>query len=103
MQKRVIEFAKSLELGFDGLVVVEPANNVGFAAGVDGKLLGLAAGIADGKDQDGMATALGTLETTAFVADGALEQRAAKDLIKRREIGEETGVFSAGVLLFHQI
>jgi hypothetical protein len=50
-------------------------------------LAGLAAGITDVEDPEGMAFAAGAFGTAAGVMNGALEQRAAEDIAEVRELG----------------
>ena len=86
-QQLVVEFADTLQGGFQFLIIGEPLLDGGDDLGAETELFGAAAGIADGQHPNGMTFAVGTDSAAGAMADVAMEQGAAEDLGSRREMG----------------
>lgn len=93
-QQLVVEFADTLQGGFQFLIIVEPLLNCGDDLGAETNLFGAATGVADSQHPNGMTLAVGTDSAAGAMADVTMEQRAAEDLRSTREMG---GQFGAGL------
>src|SRR2546423_1761405 len=100
-QQLMVEFADALQSGFEFLIITEPLLNGGDDLRAEAKLFGAAAGVGDGQDPDGVTLALGADRATGTVADVAMEQRAAEDFSRGREMSGEFGAGLDDLLLNH--
>ena len=97
----VVEFADTLQGGFQFLIIGEPLPDGGDDLGAETELFGAATGIADGQYPNGMTLAVGTDSAAGAMANVAMEQGAAEDLGSGREMRSEFGSGSDGLLLIH--
>ena len=100
-QQLVIEFADTLQGGFQFLIIGEPLLNSGDDLGAKTNLFGAATGIADGQHPNGMTLAVGADGAAGAMADVTMEQRAAEDLGRGREMSGEFGAGLDDLLLLH--
>uniref|UniRef100_Q01Q34 Uncharacterized protein n=1 Tax=Solibacter usitatus (strain Ellin6076) TaxID=234267 RepID=Q01Q34_SOLUE len=85
------------------MVILKPLSDLGFQLRSNTELFGDFAGIANGKDPNGMATAGKALRATFLVADNAPEQRTTEDLGDRREVGSQFAAELARLFMFHHL
>ena len=79
-QQELVEFADGLHGFLRFAITVQGLANLWNLFWTEAHLAGLAAGITDVKDPEGMAFAANAFGTAAGVMNGALEQRAAEDI-----------------------
>jgi hypothetical protein len=102
-QQIVIQLTDRFELLSEFAIVIQPLLHLLMTVRGDTDLFRLAARIAHGEDPDGMAAATLAFGTAAAMADEAMQQRAAEDLIARRQVGQELAAGADRVLVLHHL
>jgi hypothetical protein len=97
----MVQLADGFQFVFQLAVIVQPTANLRDLFARKADLARAPARIADGEDPQGMAFAAGTLRTPRGMADGALQQGAAKDLSGDREPVEKLLAGLDGALMCH--